>query len=102
MMKWWRRITTDSVLEQAERLLREIAQSDADIEQAAQRLGKKQPPAPAIKLCKRCQWHSGSVTDRCRSPQQPGYEDKAGSDDWSYASTVRQFYCHGKWWEPRA
>jgi len=58
-----------------------------------------QPEVAGIKKCADCGYYA---KEKCVTPHQPGYYDKAGSDSFSYASTIRQFHCHGEWWVPRS
>ena len=101
-MKWrhWfrRKKTADELIAETDRLLMEL-----------ERIGQVNPASQAVaqrkvltKLCRECAWSKKiGYIDACVCPSQPNYDDYAGSERWHSYGTIRQFDCHGKWWEPK-
>ncbi len=59
--------------------------------------------AAVILRCVDCRFshdHKG-IWLECRSHKQHGYSDKAANDNYGTTDIVREFECHGSWFEPR-
>lgn len=57
---------------------------------------------PVVTRCENCrfsQTRSFSKELSCLCPRQSDWSDRAATDDFTYASVVREYYCRGNWWE---
>lgn len=59
---------------------------------------------PVVFRCKDCRYaqdtHLGGWLE-CWCPRQDNWADRAANDDFSMAESMRQWHCHGDWWEGR-
>lgn len=58
--------------------------------------------AALVLKCVDCRFSQGQGYGlQCRCPKQQDWADRVGSDHWTAASLIRDWDCHGRWWEAR-